>query len=53
MSVRNYIFTILGIRSTGEQFDIEIANNAAQGVLSTWTTALAWSRWSPHGCWMQ
>jgi hypothetical protein len=53
MSDRNQKFTILGIRFTAEKFVIEIANNAAQAVLSTWRTALAWSRWSPHGCWIQ
>ena len=53
MSVRNWRFTILGIRFTGEKFVIEIASNAAQVVLFTWMTALAWSRWSPHGCWIR
>ena len=52
MSVRNWRFTIVGTRFTGGKSSIEIANNAAPEALSTWTTVLAWSRWSPHGCWI-
>ncbi len=53
MSGRNLRFTIVGTRSMGGRFAIVIANNVAPGVLSTWTTAQAWSRWFPHGCWIQ
>jgi len=43
MSVRNLRFTIVGIRSLGGKFAIEIANSAAAGVSSRWTTVLAQS----------
>jgi hypothetical protein len=52
ISVKNWKFTIAGIRFMGVRYAIEIANNAAVGVLSMWTTALAQSRWFPHGCWI-
>ena len=35
MSVKNWRFTIVGTRFMGVRFAIEIANNAAVGVLST------------------